>query len=72
MKLKETNGSVEFIMIAGKDLVRHKMPLHEAEKLVKNGKVSKSERFAGYPLCVDNTYFFAAVLEKKSKSNNRG
>ena len=51
MKLKEVNGKVSFIMKAGK-------------KFVKNGKVAESDKFEGYPVCVNDTYYFAATMPK--------
>ena len=64
MKLKEVNGKVSFIMKAGKEFVKNEMPVAEAEKFVKNGKVSESDMFKDYPLCVNDTYYFAATMPK--------
>ena len=59
MKLKEVNGKVSFIMKAGKEFVKNEMPVAEAQKFVKNGKVAESDKFEGYPVCANDTYYFA-------------
>ena len=64
MKLKEVNGKVSFIKKAGKEFVKNEMPIADAQKFVKNGKVAESDRFAGYPVCVNDTYYFAATMPK--------
>lgn len=70
MKLKAINGTVTFIQKAGKDFVKHLMPVASAEKIVKNGKTSHSDKFEGFPLCVDDTYYFAATAPK-SKTESK-
>lgn len=64
MKLKEVNGKVSFIMKAGKEFVKNEMPVAEAQKFVKNGKVAESDKFEGYPVCANDTYYFAATMPK--------
>ena len=64
MKLNQVNGKFSFIMRAGKEFVKNEMPVTEAEKLVKNGKITESDNFEGYPVCVNDTYFFAATMPK--------
>lgn len=64
MKLKEVNGKVSFIMKAGKEFVKNEMPVAEAQKFVKNGKIAESDKFKGYPVCVNDTYYFAATMPK--------
>jgi hypothetical protein len=65
MKLKQVDGKVSFIMRAGKDFVKDEMPVDEAKKLVKNGETTESDKFDGYTLCVNDTYFFATATPKK-------
>ena len=67
MKLKVNSGKVQFIMTAGKDFVRTEMNEDAANKIIKEGKTSTSSLFEGFPLCVDDTYFFAACAEKTTK-----
>lgn len=61
MKFEIDNGSVPYVMTAGQDFVSGKMPLTEAQAIYDAGKRRASNRFPGYPVCVDNKYFFAGV-----------
>ena len=64
MKIKAENGMVTFIMRAGKDKVRSKMTLGEANRIVSSGKnVVETE----IDIIVDDTYFFPAEPEKKPR-----
>lgn len=64
MKLKQVNGKVSFIMKAGMSFVKNEMPVAEAEKFIKDGKITESDKFEGYPICVDDIYYFAATMPK--------
>ena len=66
MRLKQVNCKVPFIMRAGSDFVKNEMLVEDAKKFVKNGKLSNSDIFEGYPICVNDTYFFAATKPKKN------
>jgi len=66
MKFTENNGKVPYIMVAGADHVSGEMPLEEAERIYKTGSKRASNRFEGYPICVDNQYFFAGTSSTKS------
>ena len=64
MKIKSENGMVTFIMRAGNDMVRSKMSLGEANRIVSTGtKVEKTE----ISVIVDDKYFFPVEVEKKSR-----
>lgn len=64
MKIKSENGMVTFIMRAGKDMVRSKMTLGEANRIISSGtKVEKTE----ISVIVDDKYFFPVEVEKKSR-----
>ena len=65
MKLKIVNGMVPYKMDAGKDVVDAEMPESKARLIILKGPKRASNRFPGYPICVDNRYFFAA--EKPTK-----
>lgn len=64
MKLKQVNGKVPFIMKVGKSFVKNEMPVTEAERFVKDGKIADSDKFEGYPICVNDIYYFAAIMSK--------
>lgn len=69
MKLKAVDNQVNFYMLTGKDVVRNKMTLRAAETVISLAKeVTKSDRFEGYPICVDGKFFFeGSFAEKKSR-----
>jgi len=72
MKLKAIDGKVTFLMVTGKDLVKSQMPIKDAEEIVKKGKIENSKLHKGFPMCVDNTYFFEAVeTEPKTKGSKK-
>lgn len=64
MKLKTVNGEVPYLMECGKDMVADKMSLACAERICSRG-TSNSNRFPGYPICVDDKFYFAGIEEKK-------
>lgn len=60
MTFQITNeNKVPYIMVAGTDYVTGEMPLSEAQRLYDEGKKRASNRFPGYPVCVNEKYFFA-------------
>lgn len=71
MTFVNNNGKVPYIMVAGADHVTGEMPLETAEKIYNEGTKRASNRFPGYPVCVDNKYFFATKTSpKKRKTTN--
>lgn len=60
------NGKVPYVMVAGQDHVTGEMPLAEVERIYANGKKRASNLFDGFPICVDNQYFFAGTSEVKT------
>ena len=67
MKLTVKDGKVGFIMRADKDFSRNEMGVNAANAIIEKGKVTESTLFKGYPLCVDDKYFFAASVSSKKK-----
>ena len=67
MTFVNNNGKVPYIMAAGADYVSGNMPIDEAQKLYDNGKRRASNRFPGYPICVNNKFFFAAKKTRTTK-----
>lgn len=63
MKLKNNNGYVNFIMRSGSDLVRSKMSMSDAHRIVKLGEMTESIDPA-YPLGIDDKYYFEAEEEE--------
>ena len=64
MKLKVIDGKVQYLMRCGKDLVADEMSLACAERICSR-QASKSDLFQGYPICVDDKFYFAGIEEKK-------
>lgn len=57
-KLKSKDGQVEFIMKAGNDFVKSKMPLSEAQKIIDEAKTTeKSRKFDGFKTLIDGIYY---------------
>lgn len=61
-KLKTVNGEVEVIAPAGTAFVRYKMPEGKAKAIIGAGKAEKSDKFAGFGICVDGEYYFAGTV----------
>jgi hypothetical protein len=59
-------------MVAGTDHVSGEMPIAAAEKIYNEGKRRASNRFPGYPVCVDGKYYFATVktASRKKKTDD--
>lgn len=68
MNRKSKNGVVPYLMIAGKDIVSAEMPLAYAKYIRTHGVETQSNRFPGYPICVDDKFFFTEN-KTTSKSN---
>lgn len=62
--LQDTDGIVTFRMRTGKDFVENKMQLGAAVAILAAGKVAKSSEVEGFPIAVDNTYFFPGEIEE--------
>lgn len=58
-KLKiNTNGTVDFIARAGNDYVKHSMPAHEAEKIIKSNKSTTDiKTFPGFTIRAGEYWF---------------
>jgi hypothetical protein len=63
MTLRSENGMVDFIMATGKDFVKNTMPENAALDLIENGKTEITDTHKGFPLCVDDKYYFPEVPE---------
>lgn len=68
MTFTMNNGKVPYIMVAGSDHVYGEMPLEAAERICADGEERASNRFKGYPVCVDNKYYFAGNPSAKRKN----
>ena len=64
-KLKNVNGKVNFLLRSGKDFVKNQMAVASAQHIINNGKIMKSD-VKGYPINVDNKWYFEGEVFKKS------
>ena len=63
-KLISKNNQVDFIMKAGNDFVKTKMPLEEAQRIINEAKtVDSSRKFNGFNTVVDKMYYFPMERE---------
>lgn len=74
-KLKVKNGKVKAILRTGKDLVKTEINEEGAKHIISDGKMQEST-VDGYPICVNNEWFFEGTEvkteEKKSDSKVMG
>lgn len=61
--LKIENGKVPYLMRAGKDMVSAAANPDTAHWMIGHGKVTSSDEFPGYPICVDDKWFIAGAFE---------
>lgn len=64
-KLKTVNGKVAFLLKTGKDFVKNQMAIASAQHIIDTGEVKKSD-VEGYPINVDDKWYFAGEVFKKS------
>lgn len=63
-KLISKNNQVDFIMKAGNDFVKSKIPLNEAQRIINEAKtVDSSRKFNGFNTVVDKMYYFQMERE---------
>nr|DAS09957.1 MAG TPA: hypothetical protein [Caudoviricetes sp.] len=54
-------GNVSFLMATGNDLVKNSMTLEHAKNTANAGEVTESQ-IEGYPICVDNKWYFEGII----------
>ena len=64
-KLKNVQGKVNFLLRAGKDLVKNQMAVASAQHIIDTGKMKKSD-VPGYPINVDDEWYFEGDIIKKT------
>ena len=67
---KNENGDVWYIKKAGSAYVKATMPIGKAEGIIGTGKVEKSDKFDGFPIAVNDEYFFPGELAEEKSSDN--
>ena len=65
---KNENGDIWYIKKAGSAYVKATMPIGKAEGIIGTGKVKESDKFDGFPIAVNDEYYFPGELaEEKDK-----
>lgn len=59
-KLKSVNGRVNTLLRTGKDFVRNNLSTSAAQHIINCGELVESDK-PGYPICVDNKWYFEGV-----------
>lgn len=66
-KLKNRNGKVTFLLKTGKDFSKNEMSISAAQHIIDSGNVVESNR-EGYPICVDEKWYFEGEPVKTEPS----
>ena len=61
------NSRVNYLMVAGEDVVNGQMPIETALEIINKGTETRSTLHPGYALCIDGKYFFETYEEKSTK-----
>ena len=67
---KNENGDVWYIKKAGSAYVKASMPIGKAEGIIGTGKVKESDKFDGFPIAVNDEYYFPGELAEEKSSDN--
>ena len=67
---KNADGDVWYIKKAGSAYVKATMPIGKAEGIIGTGKVEESDKFDGFPIAVNDEYFFPGELAEEKSSDN--
>lgn len=67
---KNANGDVWYIKKAGSAYVKATMPIGKAEGIIGTGKVKESDKFDGFPIAVNDEYFFPGEIAEEKSSDN--
>ena len=71
-KLTEVaNGETQFIRKAGSAYVKATMPIGKAEGIIGTGKVKESDKFDGFPIAVNDEYYFPGEIAEEEDKPSR-
>lgn len=72
-KLKAKDGKVSFLLRSGNDLVKNRMSIASAEHVINTGEVVESD-VKGYPICVDEKWYFEGeeIVVNKPTGKKKG
>lgn len=66
------NDDVEFIKPAGVMFVKSSMPSGKAKAIIATGKVKESDKFDGFPIAVNDEYYFPGELAEEEDKSDQG
>ena len=67
-ELKVKNGKVNMLLKTGGDFVSNTIPVHTAKSIIDSGRLVESDK-PGYPICVNDEWYFEGVEKKMPKKN---
>ena len=67
---KNADGDIWYIKKAGSAYVKAIMPIGKAEGIIGTGKVKESDKFDGFPIAVNDEYFFPGEIAEEKSSDN--
>lgn len=68
----DENGEVEIVKPAGSSFVRVKIPEGQAIGIIESSdKIEKSDKFDGFPIAVNDEYFFPGELAGEEDKSYR-
>jgi len=67
---KNADGDIWYIKKAGSAYVKATMPIGKAEGIIGTGKVKESDKFDGFPIAVNDEYFFPGEIAEEKSSDN--
>lgn len=65
-KLKSRGGKVNAMLKTGKDFVRNRIPVKDAQHIMETGKLVRSS-VKDYPICVDKLWYFEGEYQSTRK-----
>ena len=65
-KLKSYHGKVFFLLRTGNDFVKNQMSVTSAQHIIDTGNIKKSD-VNGFPINVDDKWYFEGEINKKTK-----
>lgn len=69
---KNADGDVWYIKKAGSAYVKATMPIGKAEGIIGTGKVKESDKFDGFPIAVNDEYYFPGELAEEEDKSDQG
>lgn len=73
MKLVVTDGQVEYLMKAGKDVVKSRTLEGNVRRMIEQAETKEiTDTYKGFPLCVNGKFYFPEVPEPPKPERQAG